>query len=343
MGAWVSIPGVTHTARTLRRAVLATATASLIALSACSDPDSATPSASPSSASASASPSASPSASAAPSVTPSADLSLVEVSEDDTPVITVPAPWGITSTQSEVLRPGGEQTLIASSVVTLNYVGVNGTTGEIFDSSYEGGEPATFPLGGVVAGFRKGLEGQAVGSRVLIAMPSEDGYPQGSPDGSIAPGDSILFVVDILTANFDEATGEPVTPAAGLPTVTMTDGKPELTMAAGVAAPSELTVQPLITGPGAAITETSTIQVRYRAWTYTDGKLWQDAWEPQEGPLANLIAGWTEGLVGQTGGSRVMLVVPPAKAYPDGLPQATPTLAPGQTLVYVIDILNVQG
>ena len=83
--------------------------------------------------------------------------------------------------------------------------------------------------------------------------------------------------------------------------------------------------------------------MRYRAWTYTDGKLWQDAWEPQEGPLANLIAGWTEGLVGQTGGSRVMLVVPPAKAYPDGLPQATPTLAPGQTLVYVIDILNVQG
>ena len=342
MGVWVSIPGVRLTTRTLRHAVLATAAASLIALSACSGPEeSASPSASPTSASPSASPSAS--ASPAPSVTPSADLSLVEVSEDDTPVVTVPAPWGITSTQSKVLRPGGAQVLTPTSVVTLNYVGVNGTTGEIFDTSFDGGQPATFSLQQVVAGFQKGLEGQAVGSRVLIGMPSEDGYPEGTPDGSIAAGAAIVFVVDILSANFDDATGEAVTPAAGLPTVTMTDGKPELTVPAGVAAPAELTVQPLIKGPGAAITEASTIQVRYRAWTYADGELWQDAWQPQEGPLANLIPGWTEGLVGQTGGSRVMLVVPPAKAYPDGLPQATPSLAPGQTLVYVIDILNVQG
>lgn len=333
---------MTFSARTLRRAVLATATASLIALTACAAPEvTDSPSASPSAASASASPSAS--VSPAVSVSPSADLSLIEVSEGDVPEITVPAPWGISSTQSQVLREGGTQTLSASSVVTLNYVGVNGTTGEVFDSSYERGEAATFSLEGVVAGFQKGLEGQAVGSRVLIAMPSEDGYPDGTQDGSISAGDSIVFVVDILSANFDDATGEAVTPASGLPTVTMTDGKPELTMAEGVAAPAELTVAPLIKGPGAAIAETSTIQVRYRAWTYADGELWQDAWQPQEGPLANLIPGWTEGLLGQTGGSRVMLVVPPAMAYPDGLPQATPTLAPAQTLVYVIDILNVQG
>ena len=338
---------MTHSARTLRRALAGAAAVSLIALSACSDADeTASPSASPSvSASPSASGSASPSVSPSPSqsVSPSPDLSLVTVSDGETPEVTVPAPWGIASTQSKVLKPGGEQLLTESSVVTINYVGVNGTTGEIFDSSYERGEPATFPLQGVVPGFQKGLEGQAVGSRVLIGMPSEDGYPEGTPDGSIAAGDSIVFVVDILSANFDDATGEAVTPAAGLPTVTMTDGKPELTVPAGVAAPAELTVQPLIKGPGAAITEASTIQVRYRAWTYADGELWQDAWQPQEGPLANLIPGWTEGLVGQTGGSRVMLVVPPAKAYPDGLPQATPSLAPGQTLVYVIDILNVQG
>ncbi|MHA6511483.1 FKBP-type peptidyl-prolyl cis-trans isomerase [Tessaracoccus sp. Z1128] len=336
---------MTFSARSLRRAVLAIGAASLIALTACADPEaSSSPSAPAPSASASASPSvsASASASAAASVTPSADLSLIEVSDDDTPVVTVPAPWGITSTQSSVLRPGGAQQLTDTSIVTLNYVGVNGTSGEIFDSSYERGEPATFSLDGVVAGFQEGLVGQAVGSRVLIAMPSEDGYPEGTQDGSIAAGDSIVFVVDILSANFDDVTGEEVAPAAGLPAVTMTDGKPEVAVPAGAAAPTELVVQPLVKGPGAAITEASTIQVRYRAWTY-DGALWQDAWQPQEGPLANLIAGWTEGLAGQTGGSRVMLVVPPAKAYPDGVPQATPPLAPGQTLIYVIDVLNVQG
>ncbi len=337
---------MTHSARTLRRALAGAAAVSLIALSACSDADeTASPSASPSvSASPSASGSASPSVSPSPaqSVSPSPDLSLVTVSDGETPEVTVPAPWGIASTQSKVLKPGGEQLLTESSVVTINYVGVNGTTGEIFDSSYERGEPATFPLQGVVPGFQKGLEGQAVGSRVLIGMPSEDGYPDGTPDGSIQAGDSIVFVVDILSANFDDATGETVAPAAGLPTVTMTDGKPEIAVPAGTAAPTTLTVQPLIKGPGAPVTAESTIQVRYRAWTY-DGTLWQDAWQPQEGPVADLIAGWSEGLIGQTAGSRVLLVVPPDKAYPDGLPQATPSLAPGQTLIYVIDLLNVTG
>lgn len=337
---------MTHSARTLRRALAGAAAVSLIALSACSDADeTASPSASPSvSASPSASGSASPSVSPSPaqSVSPSPDLSLVTVSDGETPEVTVPAPWGIASTQSKVLKPGGEQLLTESSVVTINYVGVNGTTGEIFDSSYERGEPATFPLQGVVPGFQKGLEGQAVGSRVLIGMPSEDGYPDGTPDGSIQAGDSIVFVVDILSANFDDATGETVAPAAGLPTVTMTDGKPEIAVPTGTAAPTTLTVQPLIKGPGAPVTAESTIQVRYRAWTY-DGTLWQDAWQPQEGPVADLIAGWSEGLIGQTAGSRVLLVVPPDKGYPDGLPQATPSLAPGQTLIYVIDLLNVTG
>ena len=60
-------------------------------------------------------------------------------------------------------------------------------------------------------------------------------------------------------------------------------------------------------------------------------------------PHPGLVDGWKEGLVGKTAGSRVLLVVPPAQAYPDGLPSATPSLAAGQTLVYVIDILNVQG
>ena len=42
-----------------------------------------------------------------------------------------------------------------------------------------------------------------------------------------------MFVVDIIAASYDEATGEAVTPAAGLPTVTMTEGKPEVTFPEG--------------------------------------------------------------------------------------------------------------
>ena len=64
-------------------------------------------------------------------------------------------------------------------------------------------------------------------------------------------------------------------------------------------------------------------------------------WLLEYGSLDKLIPGWQEGLAGKTAGSRVLLVVPPAQAYPDGRETPKPTLAAGQTLVYVIDILDV--
>lgn len=333
-----TISGVTVTTSTIRRALFGSVLAALVTLTACGNQNGSQDQSPTPSASATPTPSASPSV----SVSPSPDLSAVSVTDADTPVITVKAPWAIASTQTKVLKEGTSGQKVGSdATVTINYVGVNGTSGEIFDSSFESGQPASFPLTGVIAGFKKGLEGQQVGSRVLIGMPSEDGYPQGSSDGSIAPGDSLVFVVDILSASFDEATGEAVAPAAGLPAVTMTDGKPEIAIPAGTSAPADLKVQPLIKGAGTAVAADSTISVKYRSWTYADGKLYEDAWQAQSGALSGLIPGWQEGLVGQTAGSRVLLIVPPAQAYPDGLPSATPALAAGQTLVYVVDILDV--
>ncbi|WP_233557942.1 FKBP-type peptidyl-prolyl cis-trans isomerase [Tessaracoccus antarcticus] len=283
--------------------------------------------------------SASPSASASPlpSITPSTDLSAITVSDTDKPEVTVKAPWGIDKTQAKVLRPGGEQKLTENSTVTLNYVGINGRTGKTFDSSYDRGAPATFQLQQVVPGFAKGLTGQSIGSRVLIAMPSEDGYADGNPGAEIEKGDSILFVVDIISANFEDATGAVVAPVAGLPTVVLTAGKPELTIPAGATLPTELVVQPLIKGSGAPITAEDTIQVKYRSWDWATGKLVEDAWQPQQGPLNTLIEGWKKGLPGQTTGSRLMLVVPPEMGYPDG--NTDMGLEAGQTLVYVIDVL----
>lgn len=333
---------MTYTARTLRNLVLGVAAASLIALTACG---SAEPGESPTpsdSASATPSVSASPSASPSPtvSVSPSPDLSAITVTGDDRPKIEVKAPWGISSTQVKVLKEGGAQIVGENATVTVDYVGVNGTTGEEFESSFEG-EPAEFPLQYVVAGFKKAIAGQAVGSRVLVGMTPEDGYPDGNQDGSIPAGTSLIFVIDIHSASFDEAFGEEVKPAKDLPAVTMKDGKPEIAIPDGVKAPEKLVVQELVKGPGAKVEKDSTITVQYRSWTYADGKIFEDAWEAQQGSLDKLITGWQEGLVGKTAGSRVLLVVPPAQAYPDGRETPKPTLAAGQTLVYVVDILDV--
>lgn len=95
---------------------------------------------------------------------------------------------------------GSGQDVLAGSSVVVHYHGVNLSTGEVFDSSWDRGEPATFPTSGVIDGFRDGLVGQKVGSRVLIVIPPQLGYGPsgGTQDGRIGPEDTIFFVVDIL-------------------------------------------------------------------------------------------------------------------------------------------------
>jgi peptidylprolyl isomerase len=70
----------------------------------------------------------------------------------------------------------------------------------VFDSSWESGSPATFEIGtgAVIPGWDEGLVDQTVGSQVLLVIPPAKGYPKGSPDGSIKPTDTLVFVVDIL-------------------------------------------------------------------------------------------------------------------------------------------------
>lgn len=347
----IDVVPLTKTSRIAAARLLAAGLAVLTLLSACASQE-ATPDPTPTqaptatasaSASPSASASASPSPSPSPSVKPATDLSAIQVSDGAKPEVKFAAPWAIASTTTKVLKPAeGTQKLTKDSVVNVNYVGVNGRTGEVFDSSYDKGSPISMSLAQVVPGFRLGLDGQTVGSRVLIGMPSSDGYPQGK-GSSIQPGDSLLFVVDIISANFTEATGQPQTPAADLPKVTVgKDGVPSAAIDKTKEPPKELKVAPLIKGPGVPVGEQSVVQVKYRSWVWGTGAEFEDGWSPQTGRLTGLIEGWKQGLKGQTAGSRVLLVVPPALAYPEGR-STSPALQPGQTLVYVIDILDVQN
>ena len=136
------------------------------------------------------------------SITPSENLDAITVSDADVPEVTVPAPWAISSTQTKVLRDSSNPQVVGEKArVTVNYVGVNGRTGAVFDSSFQRGQEAAFSLEKVVTGFKNGLAGQKVGSRVLIGMTGADGYPQGNPQAGIQAGDSLVFVVDIIASS----------------------------------------------------------------------------------------------------------------------------------------------
>ena len=68
------------------------------------------------------------------------------------------------------------------------------------DGPTDRGTPAEFSLDGVIPGFKKALEGQKVGSTVGVAVAPADGYPEGQPAAGIQAGDTLVFVLKILSA-----------------------------------------------------------------------------------------------------------------------------------------------
>jgi peptidylprolyl isomerase len=99
----------------------------------------------------------------------------------------------------------------AGDTLTMQYVGVNYSNGEEFDSSWESGEPFSFQLGAgsVIPGWDQGIAGMKVGGRRQLIIPPDLGYgAQGSPP-DIGPNETLVFIVDLLDV---QATPEP-TPA----------------------------------------------------------------------------------------------------------------------------------
>lgn len=157
----------------------------------------------PTPAAASSCPTAAPQAPATPEWTvPGATGSVAVSGSTDTtaPYVKVDGPFSVAETQVHTLVPGTGPVVADTATVSVCYMGVNGRDGSVFDSSYERGTPAEFPLGGVVPGFQKAIAGQKVGSTVAVAMVPADGYPEGQPAAGIQPGDSLVFAIKILDA-----------------------------------------------------------------------------------------------------------------------------------------------
>jgi hypothetical protein len=117
------------------------------------------------------------------------------------PVVKVTAPFSVAETQVHTLTAGDGPVVANTATVSVCYMGVNGRDGTVFDSSYERGTPADFPLTGVVPGFQKAIAGQKVGSTVAVAMATADGYPDGQPSAGIQKGDSLVFAIKILSTS----------------------------------------------------------------------------------------------------------------------------------------------
>ncbi|GAA1913891.1 FKBP-type peptidyl-prolyl cis-trans isomerase [Nocardioides marmoribigeumensis] len=93
---------------------------------------------------------------------------------------------------------GAEAT--AGSTVDVHYVGVAFSTGEQFDASYDRGSPLQFRLGvgQVISGWDTGVQGMKVGGRRKLVIPPHLAYGDRGAGGLIKPGETLIFVVDLL-------------------------------------------------------------------------------------------------------------------------------------------------
>lgn len=127
--------------------------------------------------------------------------------------------------------------------------------------------------------------------------------------------------------------------------------KPELDVPAGEP-PAELVVDVLSEGDGPEVAAGDYLVADYLGQTWAPGddgaaNIFDNSYDrgsPAGFPIGegSVITGWDEGLVGQNAGSRVLLVIPPDKAYGDTPPEGSP-IAAGSTLVFVVDIVGSYG
>jgi len=100
---------------------------------------------------------------------------------------------------TEITEGSGDEAA-AGSNVSVHYVGVAHSTGEEFDASYNRGAPLQFRLGvgQVIAGWDQGVQGMKVGGRRQLVIPPHLGYGDRGAGAVIKPGETLIFVVDLI-------------------------------------------------------------------------------------------------------------------------------------------------
>jgi peptidylprolyl isomerase len=230
----------------------------------------------------------------------------------------------------EVLAPGEGERLADDRPVLLDFYAESAEDGSLIAETYSG-EPRAYTMSPDSLGpdLYNALHGQRVGARILQVAPGRDGYP------------AAVAVYDVLPTR---ATGEPVAPRDGLPTVTLGPyGEPTITVP-DADPPSQAVAQPLLRGDGPQVEAGQVVTVQYVGVTWSDGTVFDSTWAegklPADFPIGvgSLPSGWDDGIVEQTVGSQVLLVLPPDSGF-----AGTDQDLANQTVVFVVDILAARG
>jgi peptidylprolyl isomerase len=287
--------------------------------------------------------------------TPSGSVSdAVKVSTDfgKKPTVTIKYPTAAPATQRTVVVKGTGATAVTGETVDVDFTLYDGATGaELTGTQYTQGSATAFPIdeSQFLVGMVKTMNCSQVGSRVVGVIPAADSFGEaGSTQLGVKPGEDLVFVVDIVAIAppvippLPKASGTPVAPTDGFPTVALAaDGTPTVTIP-DTAPPTDLKIAVLQKGSGAVVKDGANVVVHYVGVNWNTKKVFDSSWgrgAPATFGTGQVIQGFSAAIVGQTVGSQVIVIIPPAQGY--GEAGSPPDIGPTDTLVFVVDILGI--
>lgn len=160
-----------------------------------------------------------------------------------------------------------------------------------------------------------------------------------------APMLTIAACAALAVAGCGDSSSSDESSSTGETTSAKKKTKPKVTVPKG-APPKELVVEEIEEGSGAEAESGDEVTVQYVGVNYKDGKEFDSSWSRNE-PFSfrlgtgQVIPGWEQGVEGMKVGGRRELVVPPELAY--GKAGSPPQIGPNETLVFVVDLLEVEA
>ncbi len=268
------------------------------------------------------------------------------------PSITIPKQKPTSTLAVKTLIQGNGPTITKSDLFLSNFTIYvwSGTTNKLLDSTYSS-SPQVLPAS-LLPGIQSAVTGQKVGSRVLAVIPPKQGYgTSGNSQLGVTGSDTLVFVMDLIqkySSGTVSASGTQVSSGGGdLPSVSAAQGSaPKVTIPKGVTPPTALVSKTLIKGSGPVVTKGEFVVAQYTGVNWRTGQVFDSSWQrnlPYSFKIgatpSQVIPGWDQGLVGQTVGSRVLLVIPPKDAY-GSAGQSQAGIKGTDTLVFVVDIIS---
>jgi peptidylprolyl isomerase len=249
------------------------------------------------------------------------------LSRTGSPTIDYPIGGGFAKEQTRVEWEGTGQVFAEGDPVLLNLYSVSMSTGTIVADTYLD-LPKAYLLTPELLGndLYHAIVGHRAGTRVLVVVPEEPGFPL---QGAVA------IVADVLP---ERAVGVAQATAPNLPIVVNGKyGEPTVTFRDDVELPADLAAYTLIQGDGPQIKTGSRVLLNYKEISATTREVARSTWPPEVAPWGvtigqgQLPSGLEQSLIDANQGSQIIVVVPPADAYGD------------DTLVFVVDVLAVRN